>query len=276
MSYAEYLRRKASAAPVIIDTTPKKVDASFFTSQQKRMANSQVFYTSTRVGVVNNVNDPSSTTHHGPNKPSGNIKISGGRVPDASMFTAYVGGQAIGNEVKAGLAPSRLVTNYSDAGSISACRAITGPTPFTGGLFAANNVPMSAGSGYLNNTKHCDDTGRIEPHTANELGPPIFVDNMRPAAPAARSTDGSCKYVDHTHPVVSAHTPPPNRAIPTHVIPARSTDIRRKVGAATPNLRYVEAHHGNAVVNRPVYGRYKPSNAPARLKINDAVSSRPA
>jgi hypothetical protein len=276
MSYAEYLRRKASAAPVIIDTTPKKVDASFFTSQQKRMANSQVFYTSTRVGVINNVQDPSSTTHHGPNKPSGNIKISGGRVPDASMYTAFVGGQAIGNEIKSGLPPPRLVTNSSAAGSISACRSIAGPTPFTGGLFSARNVPMSAGSGYLNNTKHCEDAGRIEPHIANELGPPIFVDNMRPAAPAARSTTGSCKNVQHEHPVNIPYATSQNRAVPTHVIPTRSTDIGRKVGAATPNLRYVEAHHGNAVVNRPVYGRYKPSNAPARLKINDAVSSRPA
>lgn len=276
MSYAEYLRRKASAAPVIIDTTPKKVDASFFTSQQKRMANSQVFYTSTRVGVVNNVNDPSSTTHRGPNKPSGNIKTSGGRVPDASMYTAFVGGQAIGQEIKSGLPPPRLVANSASAGSISPCTDIKGPIPFTGGVFTARNVPMSAGSGYLNNTKHCDETGCIEPHIANELGPPIFVDTMRPAAPAAISTTGSCKNVEHLHPDIAPHATFPNRAIPTHAIPLRSTDIGRKVGAATPNLSYVERHHGNPTVNRPVYGRFKPSNAPAHLKINDPISSRPA
>lgn len=269
MSYAEYLRRKASTAPVIIDTTPKKVDASFFTSQT-RLENSRTFYTSSRVGVVNNTQELTSSLS---NKPSGNLKASGGRVPDASAFTAFVGGQAIGNKI---LPPARLVTNSGALNSISVCTPIEGPTPFTGGLFSPNNVPMSAGSGYLNNTKHCEDSGRIEPHIANELGPPIFVDNMRPAAPPATSTTGLCKNIEHLHPVISSHVGVPNRAIPTHVIPTRSTDIGRKVGAATANLKYVERHHGNPVVNRPVYGRFKPSNGPAQLKINDPFSSRPA
>jgi hypothetical protein len=55
-----------------------------------------------------------------------------------------------------------------------------------------------------------------------------------------------------------------------------STDIGRKVGAALPKSKYVESHHGNDrnVNPRRVPTKYKPSNGPAHLKINDPLGNR--
>lgn len=275
MSYTEYLRRKAASAPVIIDTTPKKVEASMYIAN-KRMATTQTFFTSSRVGVINNVADPSSTGTTGVLKSvQATIKPNGGRVPDASSFTSYVGGQAIGKEIKSGLPAPRLVANSNTSGSISGCVTIPEPAPFTGGSFAPNNVPMTA-SGYSNNTKHCKDLGRVEPHNANELGPSLFVDTMRPAIPASNTcvngAQAPCKRAIHTHPAIAPHPTFPNRPAPTPMGPKLSTDIGRKVGAAIARKPYVEKHHGNDLnVNprRPASKYQIPVGAPAHLKIND-------
>lgn len=275
MSYTEYLRRKAAAAPVIIDTTPKKVDASFYTSN-KRMATTQTFFTSSRVGVVNNVADPSSTGTTGVVKRvEATRKANGGRVPDASSFTAYVGGTAIGDKTLAPAPSVRMIANSKSAGSISGCVTIPEPAPFRGGTFAPNNVPMTA-SGYSNNTNHCKDLGRVEPHTANELGPSLFVDTMRPAVPPSNTCQNGaqtpCKPVIHTHPAITPYPTFPNRPAPTPMGPQLSTDIGRKVGAAIARKPYVEKHHGNDLnVNpRRIPRKYQiPAGAPAHLKIND-------
>jgi hypothetical protein len=278
MSYTEYLRRKAAAAPIIIDRTPKKVDASFYTSQQ-RMSSNRIFFTSTRVGAINNVNDPSSTPF-GPRQPSGNVKISGGRIPDASIFTSYMGGIAIGNDSTSAGSPVRLVANSNNAGSISSCSPIAGPSPYIPGIttsYSANTVPQTASS-FTNNTKHCKDMGMLEPHLNNELGPSLFVDNMRPSVPASNTCANGgaapCKPVIHTHPVVSSYVSTPNRVPPTPMGPMLSTDIGRKVGAATPRIPYVESHHGNDLnVNpRRVAKKYQiPAGVRAHLRINDPV-----
>ena len=276
MSYTEYLRRKAAAAPVIIDTTPRKVDASFYTSS-KRMATTQTFFTSSRVGVVNNTSDPSITgTVVNTQRVQATRKANGGRVPDASSFTAYVGGSAIGRDVLSPQPSVRLLTNSNSAGSISKCVPIDEPKRFTGGEFKANSVPMTA-SGFINNTTDCADLGRIEPHLANELGPSLFVDTMRPAAPVPNTACASgaqvpCKPVIHTHPAVVPYPVFPNRRAPTPMGPVLSTDIGRKVGAAIARKPYVEKHHGNDgnVNPRRLARRYQiPAGAPAHLKIND-------
>jgi hypothetical protein len=88
MSYAEFLRRKAAAAPKIIDTTVRS-DASTITMRRRLQAN-QEFFTSTRQGVINNVSDPSNTgTSTNNNRPSAVTKSAGGRIPDASMFHCF-------------------------------------------------------------------------------------------------------------------------------------------------------------------------------------------
>jgi len=129
MSYTEYLRRKAAAAPKIIDTTVRS-DASTITMRRRLQANRE-FFTSTRQGVINNVSDPSNTGTNAVNKaPTVTTKLNGGRIPDASMFTAFMGGSAINNDGGVFQRAQRYTANSNSAGSISACVAIPDPAPF--------------------------------------------------------------------------------------------------------------------------------------------------
>lgn len=277
MSYTEYLRRKAAAAPVIIDSSPRKVDASHYTTMARMKANA-TFFTSSRVGVINNVQDPSRTGTHGNSKQVlSYTKTAGGRVPDASSYTSFAGGNAIREDIKADANPAggRYLLNSNNAGSLSACVPIAGPAPFTGGAFAVNNVPMT-GSGFLNNTKHCQDLGRVEPHTPNELGPSLFVDTMRPAKPASNTCSNGaaapCKSVIHTHPAVQPRASYQARPQRATIGPELSKEMPYVVGNVVPSkhLKYVEKHHGNPTVNRRVPTKYQiPAGAPAHLKIND-------
>ena len=129
MSYTEFLRRKAAAAPKIIDTTVRS-DASTITMRRRLQANRE-FFTSTRQGVINNVSDPSNTGTNALNKaPTVTTKANGGRIPDASMFTAFMGGDAINSDGGVFQPARRLVANSNDAGSISPCVALDEPVPY--------------------------------------------------------------------------------------------------------------------------------------------------
>lgn len=129
MSYAEYMRRKAAAAPKIIDTTVRS-DASTITMRRRLQANRE-FFISARQGVINNVSDPSNTgTSNRIKAPTVTTKDSGGKVPDASMFTAFVGGDAINADGGIFQVARRLVANSNTAGSISACVTIPDPVPY--------------------------------------------------------------------------------------------------------------------------------------------------
>jgi hypothetical protein len=115
MSYTEYLRRKAAAAPVIVDTTVR-LDASSYTQRVKFAASRQ----------MNEVNIP---TINIPDKKS----KSGGRVPDASVFTQYTAGQAVGKEVQAGMPAPRVVLNSNTTGSLSGCAVVQEPVAYVPG-----------------------------------------------------------------------------------------------------------------------------------------------
>jgi len=284
MSYTEYLRRKAAAAPVIIDPSPRKVEASQFTSMTRMKANS-TFFTSTRVGVINNVMDPSSNKIK---QVLSYTKTAGGKIPDSSHYTSFLGGNAIREEILADKnPPGKFLLNSNDATSLSACTTISGPAPFTGGQFAANNVPMT-GSGFLNNTKHCQDLGRVEPHIATELGPSLFVDNtIRDPVYMAKLTTQSnptvCPPANHTHPADKPHNQ--YQARPKYAekgIPNGSKDMPYVIGNVVPSkhLKYVERKHGNdlmTMVNgrKPVPTKFQiPAGTPAHLKINDPIGPR--
>ncbi len=130
MSYTEFLRRKAAAAPKIIDTTVRS-DASTITMRRRLQANRE-FFTSTRQGVINNVSDPSNTGTNAVNKaPTVTTKANGGRIPDASMFTAFMGGDAINSDGGVFQPARRLVANSNAAGSISSCVTLDEPVPYT-------------------------------------------------------------------------------------------------------------------------------------------------
>lgn len=252
MSYTEYLRRKAAGMPVVIDTTPKKMEASQYIEIQKQKANAQ-FFTSSRVGVITNTFDPTGKQK----VPSVNAKASGGRVPDASSFSAFAGSSALRKDLPS--TNQKLIANSNTAGSISGCTTIPEPVSLSanGGVYAPNVVAVTASQ--ATKTHKCG----TQSHIASELGPPLFVDAMdhklKPLCPA-----------NHTHPTPFV----PNRYQPrpavAYIGPVVSSETGFKVGAARARPRYVERTHGNPSIGHPTVSTpYKLGNAPPHLKIND-------
>lgn len=62
-----------------------------------------------------------------------NKSKAGGRIQDASLFTQYIGGQAVGKEVQAPKAPARVTLNSNTAGSISGCAVVQEPVAYVPG-----------------------------------------------------------------------------------------------------------------------------------------------
>jgi hypothetical protein len=300
MSYAEYLRRKASAAPVVIDQRPK-MDASTYTRHMRVTAASGVYQPTE--GVIGNINDmnPAILRANGtkPRTQVSNLKKYGGSVPDASTYTDYAAGLAASRDYRTGPpGTTKLVLNATDvpAGmtALSGCNIIARPTPQTSGLISATQVQKSAGD-WVRLNKDCVVSGRLgEAHEPGMRGTPQFVDDTISLNtgtfrigtgnhPTTGSTNGSsnavsCPPANHTHPALVPYvswSPRPAKGaggIPVSVQP-RPGDAR-KVGGLVPSdhLRYVEKHHGNDgnVNPRRVPRPYNiPANAPAQLKIND-------
>jgi hypothetical protein len=139
MSYTEYLRRKAAAAPVVVDTR-LKLDASSYTNRVRLAASADFAANGQKYGSVTNVNDPDSGGNNGNSihAVASYKKGSGGRVPDASSFTAFSGSKALANQALVPT-PVRLVKNSNTAGSISGCAPILAPIPYVpGGVFLQN------------------------------------------------------------------------------------------------------------------------------------------
>lgn len=268
MSYTEFLRRKAAAAPKIIDTTVRS-DASTITMRRRLQANAE-FFTSTRQGVITNVSDPSGTgTTSLLKSATVTTKTSGGRIPDASMFTAFVGGSAIGKDGGVFQPVQRYLTNSNDSGSISACVAISEPTPST--------VPKNA-SQFILEKQNCIQPS-TEPHIQSELGGSLFVDDtIRLKHLSACCVGGNeISKAIHTHPTDVPHNEYQARPLKGNggipVFTVASPDDARKVGDHNPRkIPYVEKHHGNDLnVNpRRVPTKYQiPADSPAHLKINE-------
>jgi len=268
MSYTEFLRRKAAAAPKILDTTVR-TDASTITMRRRLQANRE-FFTSTRQGVINNVSDPSGTgTTSLLKSATVTTKANGGRIPDASMFTAFMGGDAISSDGGMFQTPQRYVTNSNGNGSISACVAIPDPTPST--------VPKNASQITLQK-QNCIQPS-TEPHIQNELGAPLFVDDTIRLKHLTSCCVGGNDIAQaiHTHPADVPHNDYQARPLKGRggipVFTVASPDDARKVGDRNPrNVPYVEKHHGNDLnVNpRRVPIKYQiPAGSPAHLKIND-------
>lgn len=128
MSYTEYLRRKAAATPKVVDTTVR-TDASTMTMRIRLAANNE-FALNARQGVINNGSDPSNTGTTSSSKAAQmTTKGSGGRIPDASSFTSFVGGQAIDKDGGPFFRAQRYVLNSNTAGSLSGCAIVDEPSP---------------------------------------------------------------------------------------------------------------------------------------------------
>lgn len=301
MSYTEYLRRKAAAAPVVVDMRPK-LDASSYIRQQRLIAAGQV-YNPTKA-VLGNIDDMiTSVSRDGrsvfPRTQVSTTKTTAGNVPDASSRTDFLGGQAI-LEARQTAKPTRVLMNSTSTTSgmtvTMGCSVIPEPAPQTTGAIRANQVQKGA-SDWVRLNRDCVTSGRIgEPHEPGMKGTPQFVDDTISLNSAAfrigtgsfgstgstiQSSNGSsagCPPANHVHPAIvprAAWQRRPTKGsggIPVFTQP-RPSDAR-KVGSLVPSdhLKYVEKHHGNdwGVNPRRVPTEYQiPAGAPAHLKIND-------
>jgi hypothetical protein len=235
MSYTEYLRRKAAGSPVIIDRRTN-TDASMHTMRQRHVASS-IFFTSNRIGVINNTTDVN--TH--PSKANRSYVKNTGRVPDASAFTAHSATWQLP------LAEGKITVN-------PCCVPTLGP------------APQSASDFTRSSTKCCDAPGS-----------PLFVDTTIRLKHLVGCCDNDITKANHEHPTPTPYaswSPRPEKGaggIPVYTV--ASPDDARKVGNFTPRkIPYVEKHHGNDLnVNpRRVPGPFRPNTGIPHLKINDA------
>lgn len=243
---------------------------------------------------------PTSFTLYTPIIPINKAK-SGGRIPDASTFTQYAGGQAVGKEIQAGMPAPRLLLNSTSTGSLSGCRIVPEPVPYNpavAGAYTANMVPRDA-SQFTRDTTACRQL-RGEPHLPIELGPPLFVDNTIVGvknynlpqnnsktyiasectqcgnnAPGIGKTCSFCIGANHLHPIDQAHNtrwgPRPKKSAQPIIVNQSPSDFH-KVGAAMRKIPYVEKHHANPQLGHIVYPKtpYRiPRGTAAQLKIND-------
>lgn len=289
MSYTEYLRRKADTSQKVIDYQPRKVDASQFITQQRLKA-SVLFRLNGREGVINNVSDPSNTGTTSTQKAAqGVVKAAGGYVPDASMFTAYAGGNAIDQDQNQPARNTKYVVSANLPSSLCTNTFLNGRA-----------APKSAGDWVRSQAPCINDR---EPHNANELGPALFVDTTNTIKnynlPQNKTTyqisqdclqcgnnktiSGTtctfCIGANHTHPADTPHNTRWARrpahgmgGIPVSSVPSPSD--ARKVGNYDykDHQKYVEKHHATNLTTTfaRVPRKYViPGQPPAQLKIND-------
>jgi hypothetical protein len=296
MSYTEYLNRKKAVAPVIVDTRPK-MDASTYTRHQRVVAAAGNY--SPTNGVINNPMDMNDSDTLATKRPLETSKASGGRVPDASVFTDYAAGLAASKDYRTGPPLGKVVLNGTLAGmtSISGCGAvISEPSPQTTGILAANQVQKGA-SDWIRLNKDCVASGRLaESHEPGMRGMPQFIDDtislntgslrigtgsFGTTGSTVSSSNGSssgCPPANHVHQSITPRaswSARPRKGAGGLVVPSiPRPDDARKVGGLVPSdhTKYVEKHHGNDfnVNPRRVPIPYQiPAGTPAQLKIND-------
>lgn len=263
MNYADYLRTKKEGATKVISTRPK-MDASDYT-QRQRFAAAQIFAKDgQRIGVVNT----SMELTQDPLKAVNSYKKgSGGRVGDASAFTAFRGGQAIGGLVQSGMPPDRIVQEpvvYFDSKPVSqrasditrrvqGCKVSLGeqhdPSSLTASVFVDDTI-RNIGGGAV-----CRDVPAI--HVSEKADVPFPTHPDRPSQAGGQyALKGDLA--------------------PGKDVAAFGGNAHYKVGAALKNIPYVEKHHGNDLgVNpkRPFVKYQIPKGTPAHLKINDPKRS---
>ena len=247
MSYTEYLRRKASAEPKILDTR-KNTDASMYI-HEKRLKSSREFALDTRKGVITNTVDVNTDPQKAPRSYT---KLNGGRVPDASFFTAYSGSWQIADK------SGKVLMNSTDPSSISGCTVIPPPV-----------APKTASDWLRDQQTTCCVADGSELPTA-------FVDNTIRLKHLVGCCDNEITKANHEHPAdvpFAYWSPRAPKDAPRVLVPPSPSDAR-KVGDFHPRkLPYVERKHGNDLnVNpRRVPTKYQiPNYVIPHLKINDA------
>jgi hypothetical protein len=295
MSYTEYLRRKAAAAPVVLSTR-SKLDASSYTNRV-RLAAAGVDFSPNgqKYGSITNVFDPDSGGTAGQfiHAIGSYKKVAGGRVPDASAFTAYSGGQAIGKEIAAGMPSDRILMNSNDTGSISGCLPIPAPVaPKNASSFTKDIISCHEVQGEKHNTD-----------ATTHPGPSVFVDNTISQVknynlpqnkteyqisqkctscgnnpPGTGVTCVFCVGANHTPSADMPHNtrwaPRPAKSAQPIIVVSSPSDAR-KVGDFNPRRPpRVFANRGNPNIGHIRYPKtpYQiPAGTAAHLKINEPV-----
>lgn len=260
MSYTEYLRRKAAAEPVILNTK-KPTDASMMTQKARFEANR--IFSQVQSQFVGSLKDGKDRTGYplGMTHPSSSYIKSTGRPAAASDFTAWRGGQGIGNDA----AYNRgKILQQSCAGCV--------PTL----------APAPKQASQITREKIYTQQGCVEPHTSGKLGS-VFVDTtirLSSGVPQ-KIADSVCCFPSANHEIKDVSPYNPNHVRPEApgmvVNPSgvyEHPGTGRKVGALVESYypKYIERHHGNDLfVNRkqPIVKYQIPAGSPAHLKIND-------
>ena len=267
MSASEYLRRKAAKTQYIVNTV-KPTDSSMQTLKVKHAA-SRIFNTLSGGSIGTTLEADDLETSKG--KPARAYAKHTGRPANSSDYTAYRGSQAINTNTAA--SRGKIFTSGCVSNAV-----FPEPVTFTGGMRTANTVSTNA-SGVTSATATCYQTLPVAHNNGDKVvSTPQFVDNTI-------SLNG---YSQCCHPTaihsVKAETPlnihPPitgaKRSVP---VPLGDNNVPSyKAGAATPNIPYIEKHHGNDLnvnpaqliktyqgsrtavnrINVPRFGNYKP------------------
>ena len=256
MSYTEYMRRKAAAAPVVINTQKLRT-ASELTQERRLMASANFPTNGRQLGTMRGdllitetaVNQLQPTS----------FQKQTGKPKSASEFTAFIGSRAIQNDVDV-FPLSGKTTVAGACYNTTPGAPIAEPVPYiTAGTTPAGQVKVNtvarSGSDYIRERLACQKA-QGEQHIASELGPSVFKDDTisRPhfnkqylaLAARAKSGDTTVKFcdpnsafpaVEHTHSVTvnrqgwSAR--PTKSGIPVFNVPSK--DYALPVAGSLPN-----------------------------------------
>lgn len=257
MSYTEYLRRKAAAAPVIVNTF-KPTDSSMHTLKVKQMASSQFGQMSGNFkGSLLQTNDRSGNQHalvvH---------QSAAGKNGDSTAFLDYKGSQAIRQDTSA----TRGKILLNSAPHCYGCIPYLDPAP-------------QSGSDYIRQQQGIRQSCFPTPHSkaGDKVDGPKFVDNtVRLSSGFAYTAQNTCcGNPVATHSIKDVPPIPDYEAsrngVKTSTLSYQNGgDPAYKAGAALRNIPYVEKHHGNDLLVNPKrpFRKYQ-GNGPAHLKIND-------
>lgn len=247
MSYTEYMRTKLSSQPKVVNVR-NPTDASMYTQKQRLESSYRFFTDGTSKGSLATATDRNLGDGVKSHSVASYTKASA-RPTDASTYTAYRGSQAIGTDSPYQAGGRKQLPCVDPV----ACP----PTP--------GNWKYSSASDAMRSSS-CEVKCR-QPHNANELGGPLFVDNtIRLSAqhPRMVATDGCCDHqisdANHTHssgiqvdvdnqryavgkPFFMASPP----------LPETPNTSGHKVGAYyTPKSGYVENKHGYVAPSGPI------------------------
>lgn len=284
MSYAEYLRGKAAAAPVVLNTR-KPTDSSMHTTKVRQMASVIIPIGGDFIGSMMASNDRPYYDNHAAGSFSKNI----GKPGDSSAFTSFRGGNAV-RECDTNPKPTYVTILGCSSGS---CRP-TNPSSYYGagntsvGRIRSSTTVPSDGSDYMRQKLACLAATIPIPHALGKPAGPVFVDNTvtlsgynkgtnvlsvsgTSCATTCLTANHSVKQYNKFEPIYNPNPPSQaNGQLAVLGVP-NATDTRGiyKAGAALRNIPHVPAHHGNDLNVNPdqAFVKYQ-GNGPAVLKIN--------